>query len=106
MALIVTEVHYMTKTPVITYGDVTIPTSVVLGSVMVELMNSAGSMVERRFVSYGSQTESFSIPSGTGWKFRVTNLDLGLSAIGDPFETAPFDVVETRTVSLAIGVSA
>ena len=95
----------MTKTVALTYGDILVPSGVVLGNVAVALLTSDGQVQQTIHVPYSTPSVDFTVTSGTGWKFSVTNGDNAGNPLTTPVETAPFDVVETQTVSVVVSAA-
>jgi hypothetical protein len=94
----------MTKSVSLTYGNIELPSNVVLGQVCVELYSDAGGFQSRQFVPFGTPSVDVIVPSGS-WFIRVWNCDSGLGHIGNSIDTAVFEVAETQMVSLVIGAS-
>lgn len=95
----------MTKTVSLTYGDLILPSNVVMGNVSVSLVNNTGQPVQTIHVPYETPSVDFTVTSGTGWKFSVLNGDSAGNSLTAPVETAPFDVVETQTVKVVTSAS-
>jgi len=93
----------MTKTVTMNYGALSIPSNRIPTNVSIELFASpSGGLQSRDFVPYGTPSFDLSVPAGT-WFVRVTNL--AQDGVISVIESAPFDVVESVTVTVVTGVS-
>lgn len=100
-----TQGNTMTKTGTLTYGSLSVNTGAVLSAIKVDLMASDGSVaLAGPNVNPSSTTISMNVPDGTGWKFRVTNLDQNGAVISQVLSNT-FDVQSSTVIQVVVGIS-